>query len=53
MLASTIYYATLNPYWHVSPELIRSLTAKNVLDQGFGYLKSKGYQVLSHNGRAA
>ena len=50
MLASTIYYATLNPYWHVSPELIRSLTAKNVLEQGLGYLKSKGYQVLSPAG---
>jgi L,D-transpeptidase YcbB len=50
MLASTIYYATLNPYWHVSPELIRSLTAKNVLEQGLGYLKSKGYQVLSPTG---
>lgn len=50
MLASTIYYATLNPYWHVSPELVRSLTAKNVLEQGIGYLKSKGYQVLSPSG---
>jgi murein L,D-transpeptidase YcbB/YkuD len=50
MLASTIYYATLNPYWHVSPDLIRSLTAKNVLEQGVGYLKSRGYQVLSPSG---
>jgi L,D-transpeptidase YcbB len=50
MLASTIYYATLNPYWHVTPELIRSLIARNVLDQGLGYLKSKGYQVLSPSG---
>jgi murein L,D-transpeptidase YcbB/YkuD len=50
MIASTIYYATLNPYWHVTPELIRSLTAKNVLDQGLTYLKSKGYQVLSPSG---
>jgi murein L,D-transpeptidase YcbB/YkuD len=50
MLASTIYYATLNPYWHVSPELVRSLTAKNVLDQGLGYLSSRGYQVLSADG---
>jgi murein L,D-transpeptidase YcbB/YkuD len=50
MLASTIYYTTLNPYWHVSPELVRSLTAKNVLEQGVGYLKSKGYQVLSPAG---
>lgn len=46
MLASTIYYATINPYWHVSPELVRSLIAKNVLDQGLGYLKTHGYQVM-------
>jgi murein L,D-transpeptidase YcbB/YkuD len=50
MLASTIYYATLNPYWHVSPELVRSLTAKNVLDQGISYLTSRGYQVLADDG---
>jgi L,D-transpeptidase YcbB len=47
MLASTIYYATLNPYWHVSGELVKSLIAKNVLDQGLGYLSSHGYQVMS------
>jgi murein L,D-transpeptidase YcbB/YkuD len=46
MLASTIYYATLNPYWHVSGEMIRSLIARNVLDQGLGYLKTRGYQVM-------
>jgi murein L,D-transpeptidase YcbB/YkuD len=50
MLASTIYYATLNPYWHVSGELIRSLIARNVLDQGLGYLKRQGYQVMSADG---
>src|SRR5574338_150983 len=47
MLASTIYYATLNPYWHVTPELVRSLIARNVVSQGLGYLKSRGYQVMS------
>jgi L,D-transpeptidase YcbB len=46
MMASTIYYATLNPYWHVGGELVRSLIAKNVLEQGLGYLKSHGYQVM-------
>jgi L,D-transpeptidase YcbB len=46
MLASTIYYATLNPYWHVSPELVRSTIARNVLDQGLSYLKTRGYQVM-------
>ena len=52
MLASTIYYATLNPYWHVSGEMVRSLIASNVLDQGLGYLKRQGYQVMSADGSA-
>lgn len=47
MLASTIYYATVNPYWHVSGDLVRSLIAKNVLDKGIGYLKTQGYQVMA------
>ena len=50
MLASTIYYATLNPYWHVSADMIRSLIARNVLDQGLGYLRVHGYQVLAPDG---
>jgi murein L,D-transpeptidase YcbB/YkuD len=50
MIASTIYYATLNPYWHVSGEILRSTIARNVLDQGLGYLKSRGYQVLAADG---
>lgn len=50
MLASTIYYATLNPYWHVSAEMVRTLIARNVLDQGLGYLKSHGYEVLAADG---
>jgi len=50
MLASTIYYATLNPYWHVSSELVRSTIARNVLGQGLGYLRSHGYQVLALDG---
>ena len=43
MLASTIYYATLNPYWHVDAELVRSLIAENVLTLGLGYLKAHGW----------
>ena len=50
MLASTIYYATLNPYWHVSADMVRSLIARNVLDQGLSYLKSHGYQVMAADG---
>ena len=47
LIASTIYYATLKPYWHVPPNLVRKLTAPNVLRKGFGYLRSRGYQVVS------
>jgi murein L,D-transpeptidase YcbB/YkuD len=47
MLASTIYYATLNPYWHVSADMVRSLIAPNVLNMGLSYLKTRGYQVMS------
>jgi len=50
MVASTIYYATLNPYWHVSADMVRSLIARNVLGQGLGYLKTHGYQVLAPDG---
>ncbi|MGE5063112.1 MAG: L,D-transpeptidase family protein [Myxococcales bacterium] len=51
MLASTIYYATLNPYWHVDGPMVRSLIAKNVLDQGLSYLSRQGYQVLDDSGQ--
>ena len=50
MIASTIYYATLNPYWHVSADMVRSIIARNVLDQGLGYLRTRGYQVMSSDG---
>jgi L,D-transpeptidase YcbB len=45
-LASKIYYATLNPYWNVPPDLARTIVAPNVLKYGTGYLKDRGYQVL-------
>jgi murein L,D-transpeptidase YcbB/YkuD len=53
MLASVIHYATLNPYWHVTPDLVQSLIARNVLDQGIGYLKTRGYQVLAPDNSGA
>ena len=53
LLASTIYYATLNPYWHVSSDMVRSLIARNVLDQGLSYLKIHGYQVMAADGSDA
>jgi murein L,D-transpeptidase YcbB/YkuD len=46
-LKSTIYYETLNPYWHVTPDLAKSLIAANVLKQGDAYLIDRGYEVMS------
>ena len=47
MVASVIHYATLNPYWNVPPDLVRSIIAANVVSQGTGYLKAHNYEVLS------
>jgi len=47
MIASVIHYATLNPYWNVPPDMVRSMIAQNVLNQGPGYLKAHGYELLS------
>ena len=53
MLASVIYYATLNPYWNVPPNLVQTLTAQRVLEQGLSYLKVRGYQVITKYGDEA
>jgi murein L,D-transpeptidase YcbB/YkuD len=47
MIASVIYYATLNPYWNVPSHLVRKTVAPNVLKYGLSYLKSRGYQAMS------
>jgi len=47
MIASVIYYATLNPYWNVPPDLVRTLIAPRVIDQGLGYLSAHGYEALT------
>ena len=52
-LGSVIYYATLNPYWNVPPDLVQKLTAQRVLEQGFTYLKTRGYQVITKYGEGA
>jgi L,D-transpeptidase YcbB len=53
MLASYLREAALNPYWNVPPDLAAERIASNVLKQGLGYLKSRGYQVLSDWGEHA
>lgn len=49
-LKDVINYETLNPYWHVTPDLTRSLIAANVLKLGPDYLAQRGYQVVSAYG---
>jgi murein L,D-transpeptidase YcbB/YkuD len=46
-LKSVINYETLNPYWHVTPDLARTLIAPRVLQEGDAYLSTRGYEVLS------
>jgi len=47
LLAARIRHLSLNPYWNVPPDLVRRIIAPAVLQQGVGYLKSAGYEVLS------
>ena len=46
-LKSVINYETLNPYWHVTPDLAKTVIAPRVLQQGDAYLVQQGYQILS------
>jgi hypothetical protein len=46
MIASVIHYATLNPYWNVPDDMVQTLIARNVLQQGTSYLHARGYEVV-------
>ena len=46
-LGSMMYYVALNPYWNVPSDLVAERVAPNVLKQGLGYIRKKGYYVLS------
>ena len=48
MMAALLRNAKANPYWNVPPELIRSLTAKRIQEQGLSYLDSFHYEVLGN-----
>lgn len=50
LVASSVRHAVLNPYWHVPVDMVRTLIAPNVLRDGFGYLESRGYQVVTDYG---
>jgi murein L,D-transpeptidase YcbB/YkuD len=47
MMAVLMRDALANPYWNVPPELVRSLTAKRIGEDGLSYLKDFHYEVLS------
>ena len=47
MMAAYIKYASVNPYWNVPPELVRSLIGPRVVAQGVSYLTDREYQVLT------
>ena len=47
MMAAYIKYASVNPYWNVPPELVRSLVGPRVAAQGVSYLTDREYQVLT------
>jgi murein L,D-transpeptidase YcbB/YkuD len=46
-LKSVINYETLNPYWHVTPDLAKTIVAPRVLKDGDAYLTMQGYEVVS------
>jgi L,D-transpeptidase YcbB len=48
--AGYIRSAYLNPYWNVPADMVRSIIARNVLNQGMSYLKRQGYEVISKYG---
>ena len=47
MMAVIMRNAKANPYWNVPPEMVRSLTAKKVGEQGLSYFKNFHYEVLA------
>ena len=53
MMVGTLQYASLNPYWNVPADLVGDDVGIYVQKYGLGYLKSRGYQVLSDWGENA
>ncbi len=53
MMAATIKFTALNPYWNVPSDLAAERIAPNVLKGGLSYLRAKGYVPLSDWGAKA
>jgi murein L,D-transpeptidase YcbB/YkuD len=46
-MVGLLHYAALNPYWNVPPDLVWDDVGIYVEKYGLGYLKSRGYEILS------
>jgi len=46
-LKDNLSYETLNPYWHVTSDLAKTIIAPRVLQDGNAYLTRQGYEVVS------
>jgi murein L,D-transpeptidase YcbB/YkuD len=52
IVASTMYYAIANPYWHVPDHLVRKF-APRIAKEGQAFMTRNGYEVLSSFGSSA
>lgn len=50
MMAALIKFTSVHPYWNVPTDIAANNLAPNVLKQGLGYLRQKGYQVIDGGG---
>jgi murein L,D-transpeptidase YcbB/YkuD len=46
LIASTIHYVTLNPYWHIPQDVTKRVVAPLVLKRGVAYLKAARYDTV-------
>jgi len=47
MMAATVSYAEVNPYWNVPPDFVQRRIAPRILSEGTGYLRDRRYEVLA------
>ena len=47
MMAATMRYVSLNPYWNIPPDLVRRRVADAVLSDGPGVIRARRYEILS------
>ena len=52
-MAGRIQFATLNPYWNVPPDIVRSRFATQAIKRGASSLPQQGYQVVDRYGSGA